>query len=277
MSKNNFPETLHRMLSSRRSTERKLAAYLLSEPEKSAVMSAEELAEASGVSTASVSRMLRSAGMLCFAELRRELSELTGDLPDSSLPVSDAAAAMTTVCGVVKRSVESCRSTITAEQLDEAASILSRSSEVCIIGAGTSAVTAQYAFTKLFRLGLSCSFSSDGIIMKMKCALMRRGSTLIAVSSSGCTKVVTESAALAKKGGANVIALSDYRVSPLARCADLLLTTTTRTSPDPPDAELPLIQGQLTVIDMLYSLLSVRLGNEKFELTRNIVKPDKQL
>ena len=64
MSKNNFPETLHRMLSSRRSTERKLAAYLLSEPEKSAVMSAEELAEASGVSTASVSRMLRSAGML---------------------------------------------------------------------------------------------------------------------------------------------------------------------------------------------------------------------
>ena len=104
-----------------------------------------------------------------------------------------------------------------------------------------------------------------------------RGSTLIAVSSSGCTKVVTESAALAKKGGANVIALSDYRVSPLARCADLLLTTTTRTSPDPPDAELPLIQGQLTVIDMLYSLLSVRLGNEKFELTRNIVKPDKQL
>ena len=77
----NFPETLHRMLSSRRSTERKLAAYLLSEPEKSAVMSAEELAEASGVSTASVSRMLRSAGMLCFAELRRELSELTGDLP----------------------------------------------------------------------------------------------------------------------------------------------------------------------------------------------------
>ena len=186
---------------------------------------------------------------------------------------------MTTVCGVVKRSVErSCRSTITAEQLDEAASILSRSSEVCIIGAGTSAVTAQYAFTKLFRLGLSCSFSSDGIIMKMKCALMRRGSTLIAVSSSGCTKVVTESAALASKGGASVIALSDYRVSPLARCADLLLTTTTRTSPDPPDAgRLPLIQGQLTVIDMLYSLLSVRLGNEKFELTRNIVKPDKQL
>ena len=38
------------MLSSHRSTERKLAAYLLSEPEKSAVMSAEELAEASGVS-----------------------------------------------------------------------------------------------------------------------------------------------------------------------------------------------------------------------------------
>ena len=106
---------------------------------------------------------------------------------------------------------------------------------------------------------------------------MRRGSTLIAVSSSGCTKVVTESAALAKKGGASVIVLSDYRVSPLARCADLLLTTTTRTFPDPPDAELPLIQGQLTVIDMLYSLLSVRLGNEKFELTRNIVKPDKQL
>ncbi len=272
----NFPETLHRMLSSRRSTERKLAAYLLSEPEKSAVMSAEELAEASGVSTASVSRMLRSAGMLCFAELRRELSEMTGDLPDNSLPVSDAAA-MTTVCGVVKRSVESCRSTITAERLDEAASILSRSSEICVIGAGTSAVTAQYAFTKLFRLGLACSFSSDSIIMKMKCALMRRGSALIAVSSSGCTKVVTESAALAKKGGASVIALSDYRVSPLARCADLLLTTTTRTSPDPPDAELPLIQGQLTVIDMLYSLLSVRLGNEKFELTRNIVKPDKQL
>ena len=265
------------MLKSRRSTERKLAAYMLSEPLKAAVMSAEQLAEAAGVSSASLSRMLRSSGLICYAQLRSELSvEEDSSLPDRSIPVSDAAAAMTTICGLINSSIESCRGMMTAELIDKTADLLSHSSEIFVIGLGTSSVTAQYAYTKLFRLGLICSFSADGIIMKMKSVLMKRGSTLIAISSSGRTKIVVESAILAARSGAKVIAITDYRASPLAKTADILLSTTNRLSPEASDAELPLIQGQLTIIDILYSLLSARLGNKTFELTRDIVHDDKQ-
>lgn len=266
------------MLKSHRQTERKLAAYLISEPSRAAVMTAEQLAEAAGVSTASVSRMIRASGLLCYAQLRSELAaEEDPALPDCSLPASDAAAAMTNVCGLVKSSIESCRGMMTAELLDKCADLLSCGSEIYIIGSGTSSVTAQYAYIKLFRLGLTCSVSSDGIIMKMKSSLMKRGSVLIAVSSSGRTKIIVESAELAAKSGAKVVVLTDYRTSPLAKTADILLSTTNRQSPAASDAELPLIQGQLTIIDMLYSLLSTRLGNDAFEFTRDIVLGDKQI
>ncbi|MGM9625788.1 MAG: MurR/RpiR family transcriptional regulator [Eubacteriales bacterium] len=265
------------MVKSRRATERKLALFLMNEPERAAVMTVEELAEASDVSIASVSRMIRASGFSGFAELRRQLAECAETLPDRSIPVADAAAAMNTVSALVKSSIESCRSMMTAELLDSCAEILSGCTEVYIIGAGTSSVTAQYIYTKLFRLKIHCSFSSDAIMMKMKCALMSRGSVVIAVSSSGRTKCIVESAQIASENGAKVIALTDYRISPLTKCADLLLSTTNRQSPDDPGAELPLIQGQLTVVDMVYALLSTRIGQESVEQTRMIMKSDQHL
>ena len=277
MPSDNLNSILMQMLKSRRSTERKLAAFMLSEADRAAAMTVEELAEASGVSIASVSRMIRASGFSGFAELRRQLAECAGSLPDRSIPVADAAAALNSVSSLVKSSLESCRSMMTAELLDSCAEILANCAEVYIIGSGTSSVTAQYIYTKLFRLGIVCSFGSDSIIIKMKCALMKRGSAVIAVSSSGRTKSVVEAARLASENGAKVIALTDYRISPLTKCADLLLSTTNRQSPDDPSAELPLIQGQLTIIDMVYALLSTRIGQEGVERTRVIVRGDKHL
>ena len=100
---------------------------------------------------------------------------------------------------------------------------------------------------------------------------------LIAVSSSGRTKTIVEAARLAKDGGARVIVLTDYKNSPLTRSADLLLSTTNRQSPDDPSAELPLIQGQLTIVDMVYALLSARVCIEGVAKTRVLVLADKHL
>lgn len=267
---------LTRMLGSRRATERRLSAFLLGESERAASTTIEELAEVSGVSVASVSRMIRVLGLSGFAELRHQLAE-GGELPDNLVPVPDAVAALNSVSSLVKSSVESCRTTMTAELLDRAAGLIASGTEVFVVGSGTSAVTASYIYTKLFRLGIACSVASDAIIVKMKSALMRRGGVLIAVSSSGRTKTIVEAARLAKDGGAKVIVLTDYKNSPLTRYADLLLSTTNRQSPDDPDAELPLIQGQLTIVDMVYALLSTRMGNEGVEKTRTLVLADKHL
>ena len=265
-----------RMQKSRKATERRIAAFLLSDAERAALMTIEQFAEAANVSVASVSRMIRMTGLSGFAELKRQLAENEA-LPDNSIPVSDAAAALNTISSLVKKSLDSCRSMMSPELLDRTAELLSGSSEVFIIGSGTSAVTASYIYTKLFRLGLICSVASDAIIMKMKSALMRRGSVLIAVSSSGRTNCVIEAARIAAGHGAGVIALTDYRNSPLTKSADLVLSTTDRQSPNDPGAELPLIQGQLTIVDMVYALLSTRLGSDGEERTRDIVLVDKRV
>ena len=109
MPSDNLNSILLRMLKSRRSTERKLAAFLLSEADRASAMTVEELAEASGVSIASVSRMIRASGLSGFVELRRQFAECAGLLPDRSIPVADAAAALNTVSSLVKSSLESWR------------------------------------------------------------------------------------------------------------------------------------------------------------------------
>jgi len=87
----------------------------------------------------------------------------------------------------------------------------------------------------------------------MKVALLNKGDVLFVISSSGRTKEIVDCAQLAKNNHITVISLSDFAISALTKVSDINLFTTPRNTNMFLNIDMPLIIGQITLIDILYS------------------------
>lgn len=138
-------------------------------------------------------------------------------------------------------------------------------------------VTPIYGYTKFFRLNTSCFFSTDVIISKMKTSLMKQSDILFAISSTGRTKSILEIAKLAKEIGVKVISICDFSDSPLSNISDIAINTTIRESNKFIDTDFPLIQAQITIIDILYACAYIKnhFASYNFNKTNNSINSDK--
>jgi DNA-binding MurR/RpiR family transcriptional regulator len=148
-----------------------------------------------------------------------------------------------------------CESFAVAEEIKKAASVILKSGKVLIVGSGTSGLSAKYAYLKLFRLGINCKAETDPVIFSMEASLLKKNDVFIGVSSSGRTSSVVNAAKTAAEKKAVIISLSDYAVSPLNKIADINLYTTPRNTNLFKNLEMPLLIGQISLIDLLFSLL----------------------
>lgn len=265
-----------------------LADYCLSNIDSIDKLTITSLSEATGTSYATVCRFVREIGVSGFKEFKKIISaeakkgrrfeiKIDNFSPEESgSPSFDLLSKK--VCDFSASVVENCYDTLKEETLRRFINCFLRAKCVYFIGMGTSAVTALYAYTKLFRLKRSCSFDSDAIIAKMKSSVMENDDMLFVISSSGRTKAMVEAAENAKRNGAVIVSLCDFLVSPLSDIADINICTTLRNSNKYLDVDFPLIQGQITVIDILYSCLYNSIkdsAGHKFVKTKFAVKDDK--
>ena len=113
----------------------------------------------------------------------------------------------------------------------------------------------------------------------MSSSLLEKGDLLFLFSSSGRTKAVIEAAKIAKTKGVTVVAISDFINTPLCRWADVTICTTVRDANKFLDTDFPLIQGQITIIDILYKYLYFRWeksSEENKSTTLTAIKGDKE-
>lgn len=243
----------------------KIAEYILSNTENINNLTISSIAENTSSAYATVCRFFKEVGVCGLKELKKFISsemqnqknfelKIEHYNPDNKdyLSYSDMCKK---ICDFSSGVVSGCYNVINEQTAQKIANLFSNAGFVYFLGMGTSAVTVLYAHTKMFRLNLNCAFDTDTIISKMKASMMKKGDILFAVSSSGRTKPVIEAAAIAKRNGACVIALCDFVSSPLSELADINLCTTIRDSNKYIDTDFPLIQGQITIIDILYSYI----------------------
>lgn len=271
-----------------RGADRKLAEYILSHPETVAHLSVQELAERTETGYATVCRFFKKLGTGGFREFKRSISEelaqnkaLTDTPPrfdnadDAIMPFDVIGKS---ICDFSASIVSNCHRFLKKDQIEEVVSCFKKANLIHFIGLGTSAVTAQYAHTKFFRLKPGCSFDTDIILSKMKASQLGAGNILFAISSSGRTKSILEIAKIARSNRATVISLCDFTDSPLANLSDISICTTVRESNKYIDTDFPLIQGQITLIDILYSCMcnrSATASAERFNKTKQAVDDDK--
>lgn len=259
-----------------KSAERRLADYILNNAGEVVNITMEELERRSASSYATIYRFCKKLGFSGFKELKQALvHDILQESPAPSTIEDMLIRPSMSMREIVERTfafssqiLQDCHSMVDLPQMERAVDLLTSGGEVLFVGSGTSGVSGAYAFTKFFRLGIDCHVQSDPVLSKMKAGILGPGDVLFAISSSGRTRHALESARLAKERGATVIALTDYAVSPLSKIADVNLYTTPRNVNHHLELEMPLVIGQITIIDALQMCCISRLPDEAVEAYR---------
>lgn len=242
-----------------------LAAYIMAHMSELPKLTIADLAEQTHTSYATVCRFLKKMGVSGFRELKQLLSDerntVQPEIP-STLALNQENKERLSFAQINQQIrdfslsiIENCCRTLTPQQIESICHLFAQAKSVYFVGVGTSAITAQYAYSRFFRMIRACDVGNDPILSKMKASLLRKGDVLFAVSSSGRTKNILEMARLAKDGGATIISLCDYAHSPLSALSDVSICTSLREASKTNDIVLPLLQGQITIVNIIYASL----------------------
>ncbi|MBP2303353.1 MurR/RpiR family transcriptional regulator [Azospirillum picis] len=229
-------DTIASSLDRLRRAEAAVARTVLADPEATVRDSLAQLAARAGVSEPSVLRFCRSSGFDGFQDFKiglarhlaasavlEQAAERPAPLVRDLAPGDSVASATEKVLNRAIDALVRLRSRLDATTLERAAAALAHAARVQIVGAGASGAVALDAHHKLFRLLPQVAASSDAHLQAMAAATLGPGDVLLAISKTGTSAEILDAAAIARDGGATVIAIT-ASATPLAERADIRLT-----------------------------------------------------
>lgn len=279
-------------------TLQQVADTVLARPAQVSRMNIKELAAASDVSEASISRFVRGIGLLSFRAFQLRMAEERGASEEiqpaeqssiyETIGREDTAATILTKVGHRNADVaRACLSTINPKALERAARLIRDAASIYFFAAGLSSLAAENGVMRFSRIGKPAIFHRDRNSQLLAAAAIKKGAVAIAISDSGRTQQTVLAMAAAKSRGARTIAITSFADSTLARACDVVLVTPTgyAAAGDEPLYESMVSKfGQLLTVDVLYSLTavqdydkslaSVRRGDEFIQQSRRVRQYD---
>ena len=124
------------------------------------------------------------------------------------------------------KALEATRQISSGQHFREAADLMIKSERVWFFGLGGSNAVALDSFHKFLRSPVKCGFASDYHMQLMNAGLLTEHDCAFVISHTGLKKESIEIAKIARENGAGLIVLTSYPLSPLAKLADIVLTST---------------------------------------------------
>ena len=249
------------------SAESRVAEYVLREPEAILSSNIQGLAQASGVSEATVIRFLRRAGFSGLKGFKAAMTQANvlekGSLPASrKLSDSDTTRAIKTkiFCGCME-ALGDTLNVLNDQALSQAIDALYSAPYVEVFGVGGSASVARSALHSFRRIGLRMSLTSDPNAAYLRMERFNPGDVVLAISSSGETPAILEAVRIAREKGATVISITNVKESTLSRLSDCCLTSMCRTHMLPGDETYERV-AQIAIIHALYAGVAMRQGEK---------------
>ncbi len=232
-----------------------------------------ELALKAGVSQPTISRFCRSVGCGSFNDFKMQLATtlavaavyLRSDRVFDDDVGHLARSVMLRAAGAVREALDQLDTAAT----EAAIAAFSTSRRIDIYGqGGGSAVMAEDAKLRLFRLGIPVAAFVDGHQQRMSAATLRPGDAVFAISNSGRSKPVVEAVAIARSLGAHTVALTRPG-TPLAEAAAIVIPIVIAECEDVL-VPTPSRYAHLAVIDTLATGVAARLGAAGREALRRV-------
>ncbi|KQN56584.1 MurR/RpiR family transcriptional regulator [Erwinia sp. E602] len=214
--------------------ERKVVDSITSKTDLTEQTSIKEIAQANNVSEAMVVKIAKKLNFSGFREFRSSLlfynySEVAG--LHAEIEADDSSEQL--LAKVFRTSIQAMEETMSILDISEfnrAAEILFKARHIDLYAVGGSATVARDLSHKLLKIGIKTTVYDDAHIMLMSAAVLADDDAVIAISHSGATRAVNDPIKLAARNGAKVIAITNYAESPIARNAQVVLTSTSQGS-----------------------------------------------
>ena len=241
--------------------ERQVVDYILQNPRKVITLSVAGLAQASGVSDATVVRTCRKLGLSGYQDLKVTLAQdivtPLQSIHEQVCADDDAQAVVTKVFGSTLNALQYTHETIQAASVEQAAQAIMQANRIGILALGNSHAIAVDLQHKLMRLGILANCYTDSHMMTIAAAQMKAGDLVFAISHSGSSRDVVDAARLASSRGATVVSLTNIGPSPLSAAADICLYTASKETMYRIVALSSRIV-QMAIIDAIYTLIAIR-------------------
>lgn len=236
-----------------RKSERKVADYILQQPDRVIHLRIVDLAQHAQVSEPTVVRFCRAIGCEGFQEFKLLLAQHVAHSPSVeafSLNEHDSAREYTIkVFDSAVNTLKKVRDSLDIRAIEAAVNVLHRAGRVEFYGFGASSPVASDAQHKFFRLQISSSAYSDPHIQAMSAMSLQPGDVVVAISQSGRTQALIDAMILVREAGATIIGLAPKN-TPVAQHCDIALHIDVKEDIET-YTPLPSRMAHMTVIDIL--------------------------
>ncbi len=264
-------------------SERKVADFILSYPERIGGMSVAQLSQECGGSQAAVIRLCKSAGFKGYQEL---MLKVIGDLQTDGasygykeIKRDDSIDSL--IESVSNNNIQSIKDTIKITdpvQIQKAIDALYRAKRIYFYGIGASGLIATDAMQKFMRINKVCFSFADSDLQLVSSVLLTSEDVIVGISYSGETRTIVECVKKAKELGATVISFTRYGHTTIGKLADIPLHISSTETEIRSGATSSRIT-QLNMIDILYLGVASRNYEESvryLEKSRDIVRKMKR-
>ena len=249
--------------------ERKVADFLIDNPDDILPLYITELADRCGASEATIVRFAKKLGFDGYQQLKIAVAKESHARPiNENITAKDEPYdVFTKVCEDIYCSLEKTKGALDRPALAACCDAILRADNILVLGLGNSASVATDASHKMFRLGLSAHPYTDNHMQAIATAHTNERSVVIGISHSGSSRDIIEAMKTAKACGATTIAITSDAKSPIERVSDIVL----RTVSDETNYRILGLSSriaQLAIIDTIYSYLVCRLDTAKERIAR---------
>ncbi|MEG1446985.1 MAG: MurR/RpiR family transcriptional regulator [Ruthenibacterium sp.] len=211
-------------------TELKLANFITADPNAALQLSISELAQACGISIATVSRFCRRLSLNGYQEFKLELMKAVSNSAD--IPKADDMSVHTQddIAQLIQKvhTIHQYSLTKSMEDLDpvcvaKAVSLLESADAVHLFGSGSMLLCAMNAKLQFMQVSSKFHCDIDPAVQALGASLMTSNSVAIVFSYTGSTRDIIEITKAAKRRGAKIITITRYTQSILAELSDVIL------------------------------------------------------
>ena len=268
ISSNAFYSRIQEKLESLSKMERKTAECMAENQDKLIYSSITELAELAGTSEATVTRVCTKLGYSGFQALKvsvaRERVSQQEKIHEDLKADSPPDVIIDKIFSSAIHTLTMTRKALDGKAVASSIDALCRARRIVVIGNGNSGAIALDAQHKFLRIGLNVSAYTDDHMQMIAVVSMTKEDVLIAISHSGSSRDVAEAMQLAKENGATVISITNNGISPVSKLADIRLYTYSQETKYRTYA-ISSRMAELTIIDTLYTGVSLRLGGKAIQ------------
>lgn len=214
-------------------SDKKLADFILAQPNEARHLSSQQLAALSGVSQSSVVKFAQKMGFKGFPALKLALSEALASNPNPhSVPVHNQIRGDDPLRLVgeklIKDNVAAMHASLdvnTEDKLLEAVSLLRSARRIVVTGIGASGLVAQNLSWKLMKIGFNAVAEQDMHALLATVQAMTPEDLLLAISYSGERREINMAADETLRVGGKIIAITGFSPNALQQRATHCLYT----------------------------------------------------